>query len=178
MILRKTPLLAAVLALSAAMSLSLSAAGIKGSTLEDKGYNEAGQGTADPRTCGIVTETQYLITEFCTDHGLKNEAMTGILSQDPEDTKAAAALWEAEVQALFEEKLQNSSEADRPAVMAENDAFKTYAQDYRSALVNRWPEDEELVDLAMMYLYQDQAVLMCGPAALSMTAEHAEGQGY
>ena len=62
--------------------------------------------------------------------------------------------------------------------MAENDAFKTYAQDYRSALVNRWPEDEELVDLAMMYLYQDQAVLMCGPAALSMTAEHAEGQGY
>ena len=146
---------------------------------EDEGYwDEEDGGASNPLNCDAVTGTQYLMTELCVDHDLTNEKMLGVLSEDPEDTERAAALWEAEVQALFEKKLQNSSAGDKLLVMAEHAAFKAYAQDYRAALMLRWPEDDTMVDLGMMNLYEDQAVLLCGLDARSGDDESTEGQGF
>ena len=140
--------------------------------------NEEDGGASNPLNCNAVTGTQYLITEFCVDHDLTNAKVIGIPSEDPAYAEKAAALWEAQVQALFEKKLRNSSARDRLSVMAEHAAFKAYAQDYRSALMLRWPENEELVSRAMMNLYQDQAVLLCGLAAGSGDGTLSDGQGF
>ena len=137
--------------------------------------NEEDGGASNPLNCNAVTGTQYLITEFCVDHDLTNGKILGISSEAPANAEKAAALWEAEVQALFEKKLRNSSARDKLSVMAEHAAFKAYAQDYRSALVLRWPENKELVSRAMMNLYQDQAVLLCeltGPGDGTLSDGH------
>lgn len=143
---------------------------------EDPDYWEDG-GAPNPPNCDIVTGAQYLMTEFCPAHDEVNEKVIGLLSENPGDTEKAAAIWEAEVQALFEKKLLNASAGDKLTVMAEHASFKAYAEQYRTALGLTQPDDTA-VNRAMMNLYRDEAVLLCGLDAWSGDEEDTEGQGF